>query len=187
MKNVRSIRGLAFTSLASLGLFAVAPAFAASNIDATGPTYAVSADLNFRVIIPQFLSFRVGTAGATVDTVEFSLTAAQVGTTTDVARTNAGGAAIPVQLISNGGDVSIAAAGSGTGLTDGTNTIAWSEIDGTSSAANLPVPAVGASVTVTAAAGVINRTADWTFVYDNTDTVAAATYNGTVTYTATDL
>ncbi len=186
MNNVRAIRGLALTAMASLGLVAVAPAFAASGFDTTAP-YAVSNDLSFRVIIPQFLSFRVGTAGGTIDLVEFTLTGAQVGTTTDIARTNAGGAAIPVQLISNGGDVSVAAVGSGTGLTDGTNVIPWTEIDGTTSVPLFPIPAVGATVNVLAVNGVVNRTADWTFVYDNTNTVAAATYNGTVTYTATDL
>lgn len=188
MKNVRHFRGLALTSLASLGLFAVAPAFAASNIDITAP-YSVSNNLNFSVTIPQFLSFRVGTAGATVDLVDFVLTPAQVGTTTDIARTNNSGAAIPVQLVSNGGDVSIAAVGTGTGLVGGGNSIPWTEIDGTSSDnALFPVPAVGASVTLTAGAtNVISRTADWTFVYDNSNVVAATTYTGTVTYTATDL
>jgi hypothetical protein len=187
MNIVRSFRGLAVLSVASLGLLATT-ASAESNFDATGPAYSANARLDFRVTIPQFISFRVGTAGATVDLVHFDMTStpANVGNGTDVARTNAGGAAIPVALISNGGNATVAAVGSGTGLTDGTNTIAWTEIDGSSDNALLGVPAVGGSVALTATAGVINRTANWTFTYDNTNVVGAGVYNGQVTYTASN-
>lgn len=185
MKSVRAIRGLALTSLASLGLIAMTPAIAESDFETGAGALSATADLDFRVIIPRFISFRVGTTGAVEDLVEFNVAAANVGTGTDVARTNAGGAAIPVQLISNVGNVTVAAAGSGAGLTSGGNTIPWTEIDGTSSdAANFPVPAVGSSLVLTAASGVISRTANWTFTYDNTNTIAAGTYDGTVTYTA---
>lgn len=184
MNSVRCIRDLALVGLVSLGFVAL-PASAESDFQTGTGALSASADLNFRVIIPRFISFRVGTAGGTVDDVEFTVAAANVGTGTDVARTNAGGAAIPVSLISNVGNVTLAAAGSGTGLVSGANTLPWSEIDGTSSdAANFPVPAVGASTVLTATAGIINRAANWTFTYDNTNTVAAGTYNGTVTYTA---
>lgn len=185
MNTVRVIRGLALTGVASLGLIAMAPAFAESDFQTGNGALSASADLDVRVIIPRFINFRVGTTGATVDTVEFTVAAANVGNTTDVARTNNGGAAIPVSLVSNVGNVSLASAGSGTGLTSGANVLAWTEIDATSSdAANFPVPAVGSSVNLTATAGIINRTANWTYVYDNSATVAAGTYSGTVTYTA---
>lgn len=185
MNTVRSLRGLAVTGLASLGLLALAPVHAESDFQTGNGALSATADLDFRVIIPRFISFRVGTTGATVDLVEFTVAAANVGTGTDVVRTNGGGAAIPVQLISNVGNVTLAAAGSGTGLVSGGNTIPWTEIDGTSSdAANFPVPAVGASNVLTATAGIISRTANWSFTYDNTNTIAAGTYNGTVTYTA---
>jgi hypothetical protein len=185
MNTVRAIRGLALTGVASLGLIAMTPAFAESDFQTGAGALSATADLDVRVIIPRFISFRVGTTGATEDLVEFTVAAANVGSGTDVARTNAGGAAVPVQLISNVGNVTLASAGSGTGLTSGANVLPWTEIDGTSSdAANLPVPAVGSSVLLTAASGVINRTANWTFTYDNTNTIAAGTYDGTVTYTA---
>jgi len=188
MNLVRSLRGLAVLGAASLA-FVVAPASAESTIDssATGG-YSTTARLDFRVTIPQFVSLRVGTAGATVDRVEFDLTSTpgNVGSGTDVARTNAGGAAIAVEFKSNGGNGTLAAAGSGTGLTDGTNTIAWTEIDGSSDNAQLAVPAAGGSVALTATNGVINRSANWTFTYDNTNVVGAGTYNGTITYTASN-
>lgn len=184
MNTVRVIRGLALTGVASLGLIAMAPAFAESDFQTGNGALSASADLDVRVIVPRFISFRVGSNGATEDLVTFTVAAANVGSGTDVVR-DAGGAAIPVVLLSNVGNVTLAAAGSGTGLTSGANVLPWSEIDATSSdAANFPAPAVGASVNLTATAGVINRSANWTYVYDNTNTVAAGTYDGTVTYTA---
>ncbi|GAB2494678.1 hypothetical protein [Arenimonas alkanexedens] len=186
MKNVRAIRGLALTSLASLGLIAVTPAFAESDFATGNGALTTSADLQFQVIIPRFISFRVGTAGATVDSVDFTVAAANVGTGTAVARTNAAGAPISVSLLSNVGDVNLSAAGSGTGLVLGGVTIPWAQISGTSSnAAQFPVPGIGAAATsLTAANGVIARSADWTFQYANANTYAAGTYVGTVTYTA---
>jgi hypothetical protein len=186
MKNiVRSIRGLSLVGLASLGLIAMTPAVAESDFQTGGGALSANADLNFQVVIPRFISFRVGTAGAgNVDTVEFSVLAADVGNTNNVARTNGG--VVPVQLLSNVGNVSLSAVGSGAGLVGPGDTIPWSQIIGTSSdAANFPVPAIGAAATtLTATNGVIARSADWTFVYGNDDTIAGGTYTGTVTYTA---
>lgn len=182
MKNtVRSIRGLAFASVASLGLIAMTPAMADSDFSTT-PATGASADLNFEVVIPEFIRFQVGSAGTTVDLVRFEVPAADVGDGNPVSRTNDGGAAIPVTLVSNVGNLDITAVGS----TGGPNDIDWTEITASSSdAAALPAPAVGGSASVSADAnGVIDASADWTFVYDNSDVVAAGTYTGTVTYTA---
>lgn len=190
MKNtVRSIRGLSLAGMASLGLIAMTPAFGASSFE-TGPgPLSANANLNFQVVIPRFISFQVGSAGTTVDLVEFTVAAAAVGNAVGVARTNAGGTPIPVSLRSNVGNVNLSAAGSGTGLVSGTETIPWSQISGTSTdAANFPVPAIGAAPTLlTATNGVINRSANWNFVYGNDATVAGGTYTGTVTYTAASL
>ena len=60
MKNVRAIRGLALTSLASLGLIAVTPAFAESQFVTTGTPTVANDCLNFQVNVPRFLEFRVG-------------------------------------------------------------------------------------------------------------------------------
>lgn len=174
--------------VAALGLTAMAPAFAESDFQTGNGALTANADLDFRVVIPQFISFRVGTAGAgNVDLVEFSVNAADVGNGVAVGRTNAGGAAIPVALLSNVGNVNLSATGSGAGLTDGVNTLPWSVISGTSSdAANFPVPGIGAAATtlIAAGTGVIDRTADWSFEYSNASVVGAGTYEGTVTYTA---
>ncbi|WP_374601884.1 hypothetical protein [Arenimonas sp.] len=181
MKNVRSIRGLALTGVAALGLIAMTPALADSDF-ATNSTTGASADLNFEVVIPEFISFQVGSSGTTVDLVQFNVPAADVGDQNPVSRSNAGGAAIPVTLLSNVGNLAINAVGS----TGGTNDIDWDQITASSSdVAALPAPQVNGSTGVTADAdGVIDASADWTFVYDNTNVVGAGTYTGTVTYTA---
>ena len=187
MKTVLNIRGLALTGVAALGLIAMTPALADSDFVSGGGNLSANADLDFRVVVPQFISFRVGSAGTTVDLVQFDVAAANVGNNAPVARSNGGGAAIPVALRSNVGNVNLSAAGSGTGLTDGTNTIAWSQISGASSnAAALPVPGIGVAATTlnAPASGVINSSADWTFQYLNNNVLGAGTYNGTVTYTA---
>lgn len=186
--STRITRSLTMAGLAALGLFAMSPPTKAESDIKTGAgALSANADLNFRVVIPRFISFRVGSTGATVDLVEFTVNAANVGDGNAVSRTNAGGAAIGVSLVSNVGNVALSAVGSGTGLTDGANTIPWSQISGTSSdAANFPAPAIGAAATWLAApaSGVISRSANWTFVYENDTVLGAGTYDGTVTYTA---
>lgn len=181
------IRSLAIAGLAALGLSAAPTAKAESDIQTGTGALSAGADLNFRVVIPRFINFRVGSTGTTVDLVEFTVAAADVGDGDAVSRTNASGAAIGVSLVSNVGNVALSADGSGTGLSDGTNTIPWSQISGTSSdASNFPVPVIdGSATTLTApTSGVISRSADWTFVYENDAVLGAGTYDGTVTYTA---
>ena len=188
MKNtVRSIRGLALAGVASLGLIAMTPALADSEFISGSGTLTANADLDFRVVIPRFISFRVGSPGTAVDIVQFDVAAADVGNTTPVNRSNASGAPIPVALLSNVGNVNLSASGSGTGLSNGTTTIPWSQITGTSSNASaLPVPGIGAAATTLTApaSGVISSNANWSFQYQNSSVVGAGTYNGTVTYTA---
>jgi hypothetical protein len=148
-------------------------------------------------VIPKFIRFEVGTpTPGTVDLVEFDLTAsaADVGNGTDVARTNGG--VVPVRIQSNGGNISLVGTTAGA-LSDGTESISFAEILSSSSNAQLNAPtlvdgAASATVTVTPNVGtrVVNRTADWTFEYSNSNFVAAGTYggvnvnNGRVVYTA---
>ncbi len=153
-------------------------------------------NLDFRIIIPKFIRFQVGSAGATIDLVEFSVPAASVGNAIPVARTNGG--VVPVLLQGNGGNISLVGTTTGAGgLTNGSEFISYAEITSSSSNAQLNAPtlvdnAASATVTVTpnVGASVVNRTADWTFVYDNSNIVAAGTYgginvnNGRVVYTA---
>ena len=195
MKNtVRSIRGLAFAGVASLGLIAMTPAVADSEFDIGNGTLTANADLDFEIVIPRFLYLQVGSTGTTVDTVSFDLSTG-VTDITDIDGTIGNGNAVAgditvgVRLVSNAGDVDLEAVGSGTGLTNGSDTIPWSQITGTAAtggATGLDVPVVGAAaVTIAANNGVVNRSDTWSFDYENDLLVGGGTYTGTVTYTAT--
>lgn len=185
MNNVRRIRGLALTSLASLGLIAVTPAFAESDFD-IGANPSAAARVDFEVIIPRFISFQVGSAGANVDLVQIDVADPNSGTA--VARTNGG--ALDVAILGNVGNIEITT--TTTLLQDAvsTDTLSWGEIDTTSAdAVNLPAPVLAdgaiAAVTVTPTAGrIVNRSSTWSYEYANSALVGAGTYQGTVTYTA---
>lgn len=183
MKTVRSIRGLAFTGVAALGLIAMTPAMAESGFD-IGANPSVDARVDFEVIIPRFISFQVGSAGNTVDLVQFNVTDPNSGT--PVARSNGG--ALSVDLLSNVGDVQIDAVASA--LENGAgDSLSWGEIVATSADAGLPTPALAdgtiTPVTVLPTAGrVVDRNTTWSFEYQNSDLIGAGTYTGTVTYTA---
>ena len=188
MKNtVRSIRGLAFAGVASLGLIAMTPAMAESDFS-TGATPSAAARVDFEVNIPRFIRFQVGSAGATIDEVVFDVAAANVGDGTDVAATTNG--TLAVSLTGNVGTISLDATTTAA-LTDGPDTISWAEILTSSSDAALDVPAIvdagtGGAESITANVGtrVVARTADWTFGYDNSAVYGAGTYTGRVTFTA---
>lgn len=195
MKNLRSIRGLAFAGVASLGLLALTPAFAESSFQTGAGALNANARLDFQVVVPKFIRFQVGSAGVTVDLVEFAVPAANVGDGSDIARTNGG--AVPVLLQSNGGNVSLTGTTLGQLNNGAGENISFAEILSTSSDPNLNVPtlidgATSAAITVTPNVGtrVINRTANWSFAYSNTNFVGAGSYggvnvnNGRVTYTA---
>jgi len=154
-----------------------------------------NASLDFRIVIPKFIRFQVGSAGATVDLVEFSVPAADVGNGTDIARTNGG--SVPVLLQSNNGSVSLTATTLGQLNNGAGENISFDEILSTSSDPALNVPtlvdgATSAAITVVPNSGprVINRTANWSFAYSNTNFIGAGSYggvnvnNGRVMYTA---
>ena len=85
----------------------------------------------------------------------------------------------------SGGRPTVGVGAPGSLTAAGLDPILWSEISGTSSeATDLPVPAVGGSVNLSAISGIINRTADWSFAFENNNLVGAGVYTGTVTYTA---
>ncbi|MEN9537988.1 MAG: hypothetical protein RLZZ126_223 [Pseudomonadota bacterium] len=151
---------------------------------------AASARLDFRVTVPRVIFLQVGTGTAfadvtTVDTVDFTLAVADVGTGTAVA----GAAGVTARVLGNGGNVLLTASGVAGGPTNGTQAIAWSQFTPSSSSGALPHPAIGngaagPATTLTATANVVNQTATWSFSYNNTTPVAAGTYTGRVTYTA---
>lgn len=174
----------------ALALALATPLLASAESQLVTGAGAASARLDFRVVIPRVLYLAVGTGNAalannsTVDllTFDYSGNAAGVGTGTDSAAQG-----VTVRVLGNSGQISLAAAGSGAGLTNGTDVIAWSEILASSTdATNLAVPAVGgASAPVLNTARVTSRTATWNYAYSNTDVVAPGIYNGQITYTAT--
>jgi hypothetical protein len=195
MKKSVALRAFALSGMVAASLTAITPAHADSKFTTGAGAISAAPQLDFRVIIPKFIRFSVGTAvDGTVDLVEFSVLAANVGSGTDVARTNGG--AVAVSLVSNGGNVTLTGTTTGA-LTDGTEDISFAEILSTSDNAQLAAPVlvdagVSADVTVTPNIGtkVVSRTANWTFAYSNTDVVGAGTYGGVntndgrVTYTA---
>lgn len=171
--------------------------------DTTAP-FNVSARLNFSLTYPGFLRFRVGSTGATVDTINFTVAAANVGTSVPVSGTggDAGGSSANVEVVGNNGQVTITATNSSAGLGIGTGTasdgrINYDQISTTTSAAQLPAPVLTNAGGTTAQPTlnsplVTQRTAVWTYAYLNQTIPSAGTYGGAVvarggqvTYTAT--
>jgi len=187
MNNVRTIRGLALSGVAALGLIAMTPAMAESDFQ-TGANPAASASVDFRIEVPRFISFQVGSAGNTIDEVVFNVPAANIGDGSDIAATTNG--TLAVSLLSNAGAIDLTAT-TGGALSNGSSSISWSEILTSTSDAGLGVPVIpdggtGAATTIAVNSGtqIVNRNADWTFGYSNTDVVGAGTYTGQVTFTA---
>lgn len=195
MKTVSTLRAFALSGIVAASFAAIAPAHADSKFTTGAGAISAAPQLDFRVIIPKFIRFSVGTAvDGTVDLVEFTVPAANVGDASDIARTNGG--AVAVSLLSNGGNVTLTGTTTGA-LTDGVENISFAEILSSSDNAQLDAPtlvdgAASAPLTISPNIGtkVVNRTANWSFAYSNTDVVGAGSYggvntnNGRVTYTA---
>lgn len=155
---------------------------------------SASAKLNFRVVVPRVIFFSVGTASAmadnaTVDEVAFSVPQNSVGSGTAVAATSgSGGYPVTARVIGLGSSVSLTATGTAGGLSNGTQSVPWSQIT-PSAGGTLPHPAIGdgaagVATTLAATGGVVDKTATWTFNYANTLPLASGSYAGQVTYTA---
>ncbi|HUI98635.1 MAG TPA: hypothetical protein VLY46_00285, partial [Usitatibacter sp.] len=89
-------------------LSAALPANAESTTVTGAGALSTTAHLDFSIVIPRFLSFRVGTTGATIDQITFSPSAAALGNSTPVAGTGgdaAGGSGSNVTVLGNGGQV----------------------------------------------------------------------------------
>lgn len=179
-------------------------AFATGNAGLSAP-----ANLDFKIVVPKFLSFRVGTnAAGTIDLITFTVPAANVGDGTVIAGTggDATGGAVNVALKSNGGQVTLTESNNGglNGLqnqSSATDFISYSEIQASSDNAGLAPPQLSNSSNNTsspallgAGSKVTNSTAVWTYTYKNTaGTIPAAgtygesTNGGRVTYTASVL
>jgi len=142
--------------------------------------------LDFRIIIPNFVFFQVGSAGATIDRVEYDLTGLQPGANGPFAATGGAGdgadGAVTVRLITNAANVSIAATGGN--LTSGGDNIPFTDITA-ADGGTITVPDFGATVNV--APGSFSLTDTWTYTYDDSTVYNAGTYDGQATYTVTTL
>lgn len=184
----------------AVALAMAVPMFASAESQLVIGTGSASARLDFRVIVPRVLFLGVGTGAAavgnntTVDTVTFDYSGNPADLGTGTAANTITGNVVPVRVVGNAGQITLAANTTGA-LTNATaDTIPWSEISASSSLAALPSPVIpntgaGATSNVTLSSGtkITDRSANWTFSYANSAVVAPGTYgttNGRVTYTA---
>jgi len=187
--------------LAVAAALAAPAALAESNTQTGGGALSAPVHLDFSIVIPRLLTFRVGSSGATIDLITFTVPAASVGNSSSIAGTGGdlGGGAATVAVTGNGGQVTITEANnsSGAGLSNGLgDTIAYSEIATSSSdPTNLYAPVHSnaggnTSQPVLSSGRVTIRTATWTYAYKNTTFPGSGTYGGVnlnggrVTYTA---
>lgn len=186
----------------ALALALATPLLASAESQLVTGAGSATARLDFRVIVPRVLFLAVGTGAAgfanntTIDTVTFDYTSnpAAVGGGAAATAGTITGNVVPVRVVGNNGQVTLAASTTGA-LTNATaDTIPWSQITATSSLAALPSPVIpntgagtASNVTLSSGTRITDRTADWTFSYANSAIVAPGTYgttNGRVTYTA---
>jgi hypothetical protein len=186
--------------VAAAAFAAVSMAHAESDLNTgAAPGLSATAKLDFRIVVPRIIFLRVGTGvnfadalGAiNTDRVDFNLTAADIASAAAVAgAAGLGPYPVAVRVLGNGGNISFTANGTAGGLSNGVQTIPWTEIAPTSSnAAGLPHPAIGngaagAATSLAATANVVNQSANWSFSYTNTNAMASGTYNGQIVYTA---
>ena len=184
----------------SLVVAACLPALACaeSTVTSGAGTLSTSAHVDFRIVIPQVLRFQVGSAGGTVDMVDFQPSAAVLGDGSNVAATAASGdqgnGSVTVAVLSNAGQITISDDSNGASLSDGgSHTIPYTEIlTASSDAVNLDAPALGTAGTSTPSltGNLTSATATWTYTYDNSALYDSGVYGGVnsnggrVTYTA---
>ena len=173
-------------------------ALAEATSAAGGSGGSTSARLDFTLTVPKFLSLQVGSAGGTIDEITFNPVVADLGTGTDIA---GGSVAVTVQANPGADTVNLTyrtTDNTGTALaalSDGTNTVPWSTIHVTSSSGTLTHPAAladgsAADVNVLApvpkTSGIINLSANWTYVWNDGGTIYAGSavggYKGRVAY-----
>ncbi len=170
------------------------------NTAAAGTALSTTARLDFRVVVPRVLFLRVGTGtdfadnATDIDRVDFNLTATDVITALGGGSTSVAGAGglgahpVALRVLGNGGAVSLSAAGTAGGLSNGTvaENIPWSRVSATGATAHPVIGngVAGAPTTLAATNKVVNINSTWTFAYANSAAQAEGTYNGRVTYTA---
>ncbi len=164
------------------------------------PAPPIARSLDFIVVYPQFLRFRVGNDGANnFNALVFSVPAVDVGAGTKIAPAGGDavmGQALNVEIAGNGGQVTITATNTtgGTGLGTGNpldGYIDFAQISTKSDVPELPAPALTnpggstSSPVLGGVNGVTRRTAVWSYAYLNAVVPSPGTYGGAVRYTAT--
>ena len=203
MKNITKL-SLAFVLLASSTSIFAESRYSYESDGATTPT-AVTADIKFEIIIPEIMILKIGTAGATIDTVKWALGMDAAG-----ALTTAGGDADNIVYT---GAVAPAGAGADPAAVDGDATVAvgvWGNVGdigftsalttftggvGTAPLAteitatdggNLTHPTFAAgAASIGATAGIVDKTDTWTYKYDPAALAGAGKWTATATYTIT--
>ncbi len=181
-----------FNKIGPVALAAVLAAPLAANAESdfsngAGPLSA-TARVDFQVSIPKFLSLRVGSANATIDTVIFDVNALDVGNNSPVSGTGGDQGAGQVTASVRGNSANVQLEATTTPLTNGVETLNWNQISTATSNTLLTPPTLsnGPSTSqVLASNRIVNQTATWTYRYVNAADVAPGTYTGRVTYTAT--
>ncbi len=182
---------------AAVSLSVAIPQFAfaeATTVTGTG-TLNANARVDFQIVIPGVLRFRVGSPAA-IDMITFAPTSTNLGTGT-IGGTGGDltGGKVTVDVVANTGDnVNISQTPSGTALIDGAgNSIPYTTIATSSSKAGiLDAPALGVAgtTTVLATGNLVQESAEWTYTYANATSYPSGIYGGTaanggrVTYTA---
>jgi hypothetical protein len=169
-----------------------------ASADSSSGVGAASADLDFQIVIDDYVFLQIGSTGSTVDLITFNIDGATniAGDTTAIAGNNT----VAVTLTSNSSNIEIDADVSGSTLTNGTDTIPWTDItisnlggsgdinppqlDGSTTSGSLDPGNVGG--------GTLSDT--WSFEYVNDTYYAPGIYGtggagggATVTFTATAL
>jgi hypothetical protein len=174
---------------------------AESNTVTGAGALSTSARLDMSIVIPRILFLRVGTTGATIDPITFTVPAANVGNGVAQAGAggNLGGGAVTAIVQGNAGNATLTVSTPGALQTTG-GTINYTEIitaatalGGFATLLNAPALANGPGGTVglTAVGNIVNSGATWTYTYANTTVPASGTYGGVntqnsrVTYTVT--
>lgn len=216
MKNFNVISKITVFAAAIAATVPMLAQAESATVSGAGPL-TTNARLDFRVTVPKVLFLRVGTGGAfgaaantTIDLIDFTVPAANLGDGTVILATAASGdlgnGAVTALLRSNAGAVTLTANTVGALSNGAGDSIPWTQIAVAS--ANLaapafantlphtvPLPTAGASANFAPAAvgKVTNVGSQWTYTYLNAAIVPAGTYGGVgvnnsrVTYTASVL
>ena len=190
---------------------------------ATNPTSGstASAHVDVTVVIPAILSLRIGTGGGlnttdgTIDSLVFTVPAANLGSGTPVAAGatdgDLGNGAVTVRVYSNiGTNVTLNSNVTGLLTSTGSDTIPWSQISVAAAALSATTSGFtnaaithpgfnsggsggnGTATTLTAVSKMVRYEGQWTYAYANGNQYPAGTYgtnarNGRITYTVTQL